>query len=190
MDVYDYLIRVTGEDTFYLRPLNLDFDTGDITNSLIVFRDLGIQLGTVKDGYVKLLDDDNWRSHLIAYTCAVCLDDDTVVPAIKKRFENGSMVAPQLAVALFRLDRDECLGYFTWYLNNPAYHNKSSNIGAILGVLSAKVTKFNMPSLTVDPDLLGLGLTVARRHLAFWGEHLGYNRPNKLINLTPGGADR
>lgn len=189
MNVYDYLIRVTGEDTFYLRPLNLNFDAGNITNSLIVFRDLGRELSKSKNGYVELLDDDNWRSHLIAYTCAVCLDDETVVPAIKERFEKGSMVASQLAVALFRLARNECLDYFTWYINNPANFNKSSNIGAILGVLSAKVTEFNIPCITVDPDRFGLGLTVARTHLAFWGEHLGYKRPNHLFNLTPDGAD-
>ena len=172
MNVYDYLKHVTGEDNFYLRSLNLNFEDGKVEECINVYRDLDKELRDNKDGYRTLFEDDNWRSHLIAYTCAVCSDNDSLVPIIKQRFEKGSMISPQLAVALFRLDKDACLSYFTWYINNLAHSNKSSSIGAIIGVLSAKVIEVDLPSMKINPDSFALGLSVARAHLVFWMDNL------------------
>jgi hypothetical protein len=57
-------------------------------------------------GYVtRMLEDENWRSHLIATIAApLSPDPSNFAPALWAAFDRGSWVAPQLAVALWFSD--------------------------------------------------------------------------------------
>jgi hypothetical protein len=57
-------------------------------------------------GYINLLlDDRNWRSHLIGLAAALVSDDaETYASVLWRAFDRGSWVAPQLAVSLYCSD--------------------------------------------------------------------------------------
>src|SRR5215475_8926799 len=53
----------------------------------------------------RLLDDRNWRSHLIALVAALLSNDAAAfAPMLWEAFDRGSWVAPQLAVSLYCCD--------------------------------------------------------------------------------------
>ena len=175
-DVFEYLERASGEDTFYLKPLNLMFVEQNIEQELAVFLDLAAKLAAQPEVYAKLINDDNWRSHLVAYTCLVVSNNKTHLEDLKALLDRGSMVSPQIVVALFRLFRFD-VNVRDWLLDFFATREGreySSTKGAILA-LASRLAKpeITLPHGNVIADPFMLGADVARQHESFWNTHLG-----------------
>ncbi|WHI45394.1 hypothetical protein [Microbulbifer sp. VAAF005] len=177
MNVFERLEELSNDSSFYLKALNLSFQPSEVESDLYIFSALASELESEHAAYKKQLLDVNWRSHLIAYMCLIVSENRTHLEDLKSCFKNGSMVSPQIAVAIARLHFREMMDFFPSYINSGHGAESSAQIGASLILLQSMfVPEFAFPKSQLNIERFYLGLSVAQHHSRFWLKHRGSAR--------------
>ncbi|WP_445356284.1 hypothetical protein ACJJI5_11120 [Microbulbifer sp. EKSA008] len=177
MNVFKRLEELSNDGSFYLKAFDLSFQPFEVESDLSIFSALATELETEHTGYETLLLDVNWRSHLIACMCLIVSENKSHLEELKNRFKNGSMVSPQIAVAMARLHFREMMDFFPSYINSGHGPESSTQIGAALVLLQSMfVREFTFPKSQLNIERFYLGLSVAQHHSGFWLKHRGSAR--------------
>ncbi|WGL16662.1 hypothetical protein PVT68_18160 [Microbulbifer bruguierae] len=177
MNVFKRLEELSNDGSFYLKALNLSFQPSEVESDLSIFSALASELESEHAAYGNLLLDVNWRSHLIAYMCLTVSENKSHLEDLKSCFKNGSMVSPQIAVAMARLHFREMMDFFPNYINGGHGAESSSQIGASLILLQSMfVRELTFPKSQLNIERFYLGQSVAQYHSGFWLKHRGSAR--------------
>ncbi|WP_444919612.1 hypothetical protein ACJJID_11485 [Microbulbifer sp. CnH-101-G] len=155
----------------------MSFQPSEVESDLSIFSSLANELESEHAGYENLLFDVNWRSHLIACMCLIVSENKSHLEELKNCFTNGSMVSPQIAVAMARLHFREMMDFFPSYINGRHGPESSAQIGAALVLLQSMfVREITFSKSQLNIERFCLGLSVAQHHSGFWLEHRGSAR--------------
>ena len=173
-NVLKWLEELTGDPTFYLKPLNLIWKDDEIEVGLAVYRKIAKILEDDPSYYKEIIRVDSWRENLTAYMCLMVTKNQYYFELLKKRFIDGSFVSPQLAVALCNLHNDVCLDFFYDCLNIHFQKNidKSKQIGAIVTLVPNLINNrgniIELNGLIIESCDFCTGINVADIHNRFW----------------------
>ena len=143
-----------------------------------IFVKVGSELTEIEGAYESLLGDNNWRSHLVAYVCLVVTKNKSFLDPLKNRFELGSMVSPQIAVALMRLHLRDMMEFMPQFISNNVSEKSPTAVGACVASHQSLLSpnKVVLPEMSVDIERYCLGINVYNEHYSFWQKFLGGTR--------------
>lgn len=173
MSVFKKIEDLSGDDGFYLKMLN-PISSNVTAEELDIFKRVASEIERMDGTYETVLEDDNWRSHLVAYACLMVTNNRAHLDSLKHRFEAGSMVTPQLGVALMRLHRKEMRDYMPAYLRK--YHGPEKSLQLGTAVAAHQFFAFDAiigPQLQVVAEKYCLAIRVFGEHDSFWTNRLG-----------------
>ncbi|MCX2781182.1 hypothetical protein [Microbulbifer thermotolerans] len=158
--IFKYISNKSGDNTYYLKSLNY---VDEVDLNLYCSLD---KVFSVQEIY-SLLGDENWRSHLVAYTFALAKGAKEGLSEFKATLTRGSFVSPQLVVAIAMLGERESSKFLLSMLKNPTVSHKSK--GAIIAALPyCSVSKASLEEDALDLSEFSMGHSIAEQHLKFW----------------------
>lgn len=175
-NVFEWLGTDSEGVPYHLHPLNLMWSKEGEAFDLNLFRRVAARLSAEPQYWSTVIRDRNWRSTLVGCVCLLVSRERRFFSDLRDTFNRGSMVQPQLAVALGLLHPEEAKVYFRSFVAEPASLSRpralvsAQRVLERLGVLSeADITLAGWDVLGQDDA--GLANQVALKHWAFWSEH-------------------
>lgn len=117
-EVQSWIEELGGDGQTLLAPLNLTFEQRSEPDDLEVLGKLSHRVVDEPGMVGRLLRAINWRSHLVATTCLLLSRRGTHFGDLCRTLEVGSMVRPQIAVAMALLNPEETRRYFLGVLES------------------------------------------------------------------------
>jgi hypothetical protein len=153
--------------------LNLHWGAEGVDHHMAEVRRASELLAADPGYWSAVIRDDNWRASLIGYTCLMVSRNRGFLDDLRYRFIRGSMVAPQIAVAIGLLHPAEATEFFRSATTlaaigrDPRRVVSSQTVLTLLGVQSeSEIRLTGWPS--VDADYAVLADRVVRQHWKFW----------------------
>jgi hypothetical protein len=132
------------------------------------------ELLAMDSGYWSaVIRDDNWRLPLVGSACALVRKNRGFFADLCHRFTNGSMVTPQLAVAIGLLHPDEAIRFLETELNKPAANRSPQRVVSAQTAL-ARLGRLKESEIVLrgwpleDQDYAEMAHAVVGRHWDFW----------------------
>lgn len=171
--VFDWLFAATAETSYYLRLLNLTWSDAGAERDLTFFRGIAERLNADTAYWSNLIRDVNWRCSLIGCVCLLTIQRQDFFDDLCFRFEMGSMVAPQLAVAIGLLHPAEAVVFFEKILTTPSLlTNPTRRVSAerVLIYLGARqASEVTLQNWNIhEQDYALLADRVVQQHWDFW----------------------
>ena len=161
----------------YLAWLNLKWQPEGLDHHLAVIRRASGFLEADVCYWSTVLRDDNWRAPLVGCACVIASKNRGFFGDLCYRFTSGSMVAPQLVVAIGLIHPTEAISFFRAQLDMPILKKDPRRVVSIqtalarLGGSKESEIAFDGWSST-DRDDAELAHTVVGQHWDFWSARL------------------
>lgn len=171
--VFDWLFAATAETSYHLRLLNLTWSDAGAEHDLATFRGIAERLNADTTYWSNLIRDVNWRCSLIGCICLLTAQRQDFFDDLCFRFEMGSMIAPQLAVAIGLLHPAEAVVFFQKILatpsllTNPTRRVSAERVLVYLGTRQSSELTLQDWSIH-EKDHALLADQVVQQHWDFW----------------------
>lgn len=157
----------------YLAWLNLVWEPKGVSHHLEEVRRASNYLGEDVHYWSQLIRDDNWRASLVGSVCVIVSNNRVHLGDLCFRFTKGSMVAPQLAVAIGLIYPEEAVPFFKNSLKDLVAKKHPLDIVAAQTALvklgAMKESEVTMGEwFSVDRDSAELAHRVVNKHWDFW----------------------
>jgi hypothetical protein len=168
-EIFEYITEKSGDDTYYLKSLNFIEEVDlDIYSSLTEVYPA--------ESIVALLEEINWRPHLVAYTYALASGEHEHLAKFKSALIKGSFVSPQIVVAITIMGKRASGKFLLDLLGSQDVSSKTK--GAIVAALPyCLVNEAVLGDNILDLSEFGMGYSIAEHHLKFWRKRNYVNKP-------------
>lgn len=162
---------------YYLYLLNLNFEKNEeeTQNSLNKLKKLAIDLKTKPEIIQSLITDKNWRPTLVGNTIVILLGDKKFQRDLIWRLENGSWVAPQLAVGIAMIDNGLAEKELQRIIENASEKSNPKIIMSAFASLKFLKSEFaehfegtDLFRILKEKDSWDNSVDIAERHWGFW----------------------
>lgn len=159
-NILNLLAEKTQDPTYYLKSLNYIEEV-----DLEIYRSL---INSLSNSEVQvLIEDDNWRSQLVAYMVVLLGQKIEFLELLKNGLLKGSFVSPQIVVAIVMLGKKQVAEFLQEIIVSKSCNSKVH--GAIFAVLPYCLINNITPSeIEFDLSEFGIGFNAAQQHIRFW----------------------
>jgi hypothetical protein len=169
-EVLGWLGRDSAGASYHLVPLNLTWSSAGTEADLAVFSRVASRLAEDHALWSVLLREPNWRYTLVGSVCLLVSGNRDHWEDLLWRFEQGTWVAPQVAVTMGLLHPAETREALARLVAGGALTPTAKSYGAALVVQDRLDPEAAEPA---DRQLAGEaaeGASVAAAHWAFWSQ--------------------
>jgi hypothetical protein len=167
--VFDWLGADPDGSDYYLHPLNLQWSKLGADHDIDIFAKVAKRIERNADCFPEIIRDVNWRFQLIGYVCLLATGNRKYFEDLAFRYTGGSMIAPQLAVALGLLHPTRSVSIFENAITqaSPKDDQYICSIEALR--LLGQECPVSPPSLPWwEEQDLELRRKILREHWTFW----------------------
>lgn len=156
--------------------LNLQWGAEGVDHHMAEVRRASELLAADPNYWSDVIRDDNWRASLIGYACLMVSRNRGFLDDLRYRFSRGSMVTPQIAVAIGLLHPEQASEFFRAAASSadigrdPRRAVSSGTVLALLGQLPESEIRLTGWA-AVETDYAMLADRVVRQHWSFWSSH-------------------
>ena len=165
--VFNWLGNDSGGTPYYLHLLNLVWSPEGVEHDLAVYQRVASQLGQDSHYWKQIIREHNWRFSLVGSVAVILEQPEDMLDDLLYRFENGSWVSPQLAVAAGLVYPSDTIDRMLDLLSKRKVKRNPKACGAIFSVLSRIGASIDQPK-KVDPE----ADHIVKQHWDFWKKHL------------------
>ncbi len=166
-EVLSWLGRDSAGASYHLVPLNLTWSPAGVEADLAVFAGVAQRLADDSELWSALLREKNWRYTLVGCVCLMVGENRDHLEDLCWRFEEGTWVAPQLAVTLGLLHPEQTRVWLSQLLEGGTVEPTSKAYGAALVVLDRLEQRAEPAERQLEGDAAE-GASVATEQWAFW----------------------
>ncbi len=172
------VLRWLGRDSagaaYHLAPLNLTWSSAGVEADLAVFEGVARRLSSDPELWSVLLKEPNWRFTLVGCVCLLVQGSREHFADLSWRLEQGSWVAPQLAVTMGLLNPELAGPALRELLEGGALEGQGRSMGAVRFVLERLEPSCPEPAHAAQGQEDALeGARVAQKLWDFWRGRLG-----------------
>jgi len=171
--IFEWLGTDAHGTPYHLHPLNLVWSDAGVEHDLVVYRDVAERLSSETAYWSAILRDNDWRCTLVGCVCLLVSRRCGFFDDLRFKFEAGSMVIPQLAVAMALLHPADARACFEMTLETPRLRDHATRrVSAeraliCLGLRGASEVTLDGWSITERDNAL-LADRVVQQHWDFW----------------------
>ncbi len=171
-EVLSWLGRDSAGASYHLAALNLTWSAAGAEEDLAAFAGVAQRLADDPELWSTLLRESNWRFTLVGCFCLMVSGNRNHWEDLAWRFDQGTWVAPQLAVTMGLLHPAETREALSRLVDGGGLPDATKGYGAALVVRGRLDPEITEPA---DRRLEGdaaEGASVAEAQWAFWSERI------------------